>query len=396
MRVILTLLLGIELMALVAGTVLAIFSWPLPLTAGGWGFPGFQGVAAAVFTLSAIPIIRNRPGNPIGWLLLTVALLSAAQFVGQYYAAYGLLASPGAVPAAWVGLWIGAWIWLPTVALLGTTALYFPTGRLPSRRWQLVPWATAAGIACGSLVLAIGYWGDADPGHQTPLVPSGAPALVGSLAGIGLGLVVFGVVAGSASVIVRFRSARGVEREQLKWLAFAGVTYAAAFVIYVAANALGQPQTIATSLTAIAFLGLPVSIGIAIVRHRLYDIDRIINRTLVYTAVTIVLATVYAASVIALQAALDGLVHTTQPAVAASTLLVAVLFQPVRGRLQTAVDRRFDRARYDAERTVAAFSERLRDQVELDALLGEVVKTTDSTVAPASTAVWIRDMRVSS
>jgi hypothetical protein len=124
--------------------------------------------------------------------------------------------------------------------------------------------------------------------------------------------------------------------------------------------------------------------------------DRIINRTLVYPAVTIVLATVYAASVIALQAALDGLVHTTQPAVAAPMLLVAVLFQPVRGRLQTAVDRRFDRARYDAERTVAASSERLRDQVELDALLGEVVKTTDSTVAPASTAVWIRDMGVSS
>ncbi len=396
MTALLVILLALEFGGLVIGAVCAVLGWPLPLTSGSWGFPGFQGVAAVVFSGSALPIIRHRTANPIGWLLLVVAVLSAVQFGGEYAASYGLLVAPGAVPGAWIGLWLSAWTWIPTVGLLGMTALFFPTGDLSSPRWRPVAWASAIGIASGSLGLAIGYWGYSHASEQRPLLPPGAPPLASILVAIGLPLVVLSLGAGSVSVSVRFRHARGIEREQSKWIAFAGVAYALAFGIYVAANVAGQPGTIAAALPAIAFLGLPVAIGIAILRHQLYDIDRIINRTVVYTAVTVVLATVYVASVLAFQGLLDRLVHTTQPAVAASTLLVAGLFQPVRHRLQGAIDRRFYRARYDAERIAARFGEQVRHETDIEALTVELRGTVERTVAPATTAVWIRDMRASS
>lgn len=389
----LTLLLALEAVSLAVGGVSAALSLPLPVTSGAWGFPGFQAVAAVVFTGSALPIIRQRPRLPIGWLLVAVAVLSSTQFAGTHLALYGLVAAPGALPGAWIGLWFSAWTWIPTVGLLGMTALYFPTGSLPSRRWRPAAWATAVGIVSGGLGLAVGYWGFTDTSAQRPLVPPGAPALASVLVGVGLPLVVFGLGVGSVSVIARLRTARGIEHEQLKWLAFAGAGCALAFVIYVAFNAAGHPETIAATLPAIAFLGLPIAIGIAVMRHQLYDIDRIINRTLVYGAVTAVLAVIYAASVLALQSLLASLVHTTQPAVAASTLLVAGLFQPIRRRSQIAVDRRFYRARYDAERTAARFGERVRQETDIETVALDLRGTVEETVAPATAALWLRPKR---
>jgi hypothetical protein len=384
--------LSLETLALLAGIVLVIASWPLPLRAADWGFPGFQGVAAVVFTLSGLPIARRRPENPIGWLMIAGALLSALQFAGHYYAVYGLLAAPGAVPAAWVGAWLESWIWVPTMAAVGAfPLLVFPTGRLPSPRWR--PWATivAAGVLSGTVGLALGFWRRATLPRPEGLVPPDTPGIVAAMAVVGVMLLVAGLALASAAVIVRFRRARGLERQQLKWLALAASVAAATFVLYLLLASEVHDQTVGATLLAVALLGIPVAIGIAIVRHRLFDIDHLINRALVYAALTIVLAAVYVGSVLALQALLASIVRTTELAVAGSTLLVAALFGPIRRRVQAAVDRRFYRSRYDAQRIADAFSTRLRDEVELDAVVDDLRGSVDRAMHPAFIGVWIRD-----
>ncbi len=384
-------ILSVETIALLGGTALVALSWPVPLSVADWGFPGFQGIAAVIFSLSGLPIARRRPDNPIGWLLLAGALLSAIQFAGHYYAVYGVIASPGAVPQAWVGVWLESWIWVPTMAAVGAfPLLVFPTGRLPSRRWR--PWAIILGaaVASGTLGLALGFWRRATLPRQEGLVPPGAPGIVAAMAAVGIILLVVGFASASAAVIVRFRHSTGLERQQLKWLALAAGVVAVAFVLYLLLVSQVHDQTVGATLLAIALLGIPVAIGIAIVRHRLFDIDHLINRALVYAAVTVVLAGVYAASVLALQAVLASVVQTTQPAVAVSTLLVAGLFQPVRHRLQTVVDRRFYRSRYDAQRVADTFAARLREEVELDAVLDNLAISADRTMHPTFLSVWIR------
>ncbi len=382
---------GLELVCLAVGVVFAALSWPLPLTIGDWGFPGFQGLAAIVFTLSGLPIARRRPESPIGWLLIGGALLSALQFAGHYYAVYGLLAAPGVVPAAWLGVWVESWIWVPTMAAVGAFPLFvFPNGRLPSPRWR--PWATlvAAGVLSGTLGLALGFWQRASLPRSEGLVPPGVAGVVAALAVVGVVLLVAGLALASAAVIVRFRRARGLERQQLKWLALAAGVVAVAFVLYLLLASLVRDQTIGATLLAIALLGIPVAIGIAIVRHRLFDIDHLINRALVYAGLTVVLAVLYVGSVLALQALLASIVQTTQLAVAGSTLVVAALFGPIRRRLQTAVDRRFYRARYDAQRVADSFASRLREEVELDAVLDDLAASANRTMHPTYLSVWIR------
>ncbi len=392
MSAVLLAILSLEALALVGGTALVALGWPIPLSVADWGFPGFQGVAAVIFTLSGLPIARRRPDNPIGWLMLAGALLSALQFLGHYYAVYGLLSHPGAVPAAWIGVWLESWIWVPTIAAVGTfPLLVFPTGRLPSPRWR--PWSAlvAAGVASGTVGLALGFWNRATLPRQEGLVPPGASGIVAGMALAGVLLLVAGLALGSAAVIVRFRQARGLERQQLKWLALAAGIVAVAFVLYLVLVSQVSNQTVGATLVAIALLGIPVAVGIAIVRHQLFDIDHLINRALVYAALTMVLAAIYAGSVLGLQALLTSIVHTTELAVAGSTLLVAALFRPIRRRLQAAVDRRFYRSRYDAERVVDAFAGRLRDEVELDTVVDDLRGSVSDAMHPVFVRVWIRE-----
>lgn len=392
MAMTLTAVLVAELACLVIGAVFATLSWPAPLTFPDWGFPGFQGVGAVVFAASAWPIIRRRPRNPVGWFLLVGALLSAVQFAAHYYALYGVVAAPGSVPMAWVGLWVETWIWVPTVGSLAAfTLLFFPTGSLPSPRWLAVAWLAGVSVVMASLGLALSYWHNVSFPRQEGMVAPGATGVVALLGNLGTPLVVASVVAAAASVLVRFRSSSGVERQQLKWLALAASAAAAAFVLYMCLTLIVRAPTLGAAAMALTYLGLPVAIGVAIVRHGLYDIDHLINRALVYVAVTAVLGVVYAASVLGLQAILASVVHTSELAVAVSTLLVAGLFQPVRRRLQLVVDRRFYRSRYDAQRVADTFAARLRDEVELESVVHDLAASVQRTMHPAFLSVWIRE-----
>jgi hypothetical protein len=273
----------------------------------------------------------------------------------------------------------------------------FPTGRLLSRRWRVVGWLAGVGmvLAVVAMVLAPGPLGG-DPG--APVNPLGIPGtedLVRAAEAIGLGafgLAVFGSV---ASLIVRFRRARPVERQQLKWLSYAAVLVGLAALFQIVLFALWGDTPVTSSLANGATTGslacVPVAIGIAILRYRLYDIDRLISRTLVYVLLTVVLGLGYAGLVLSLGQLFGGVgTETPSWAVAGATLAVAALFPPARRRIQQAVDRRFDRRKYDAARTIEAFSARLRDQLDLDTLTVELVAVVNQTMEPTKASVWLR------
>jgi hypothetical protein len=306
--------------------------------------------------------------------------------VAQELVQYGLR-HPGAVPALeWIG-WVSNWAWVPAILMILLLPVLFPDGRPLSPGWRPLVWAIMAG-ALVSLIGSALVPGIVDaPSLPNPLGLSGAAGarLEQALPKLFLGLPVVAVAA-TASLIVRFRRARGVERQQLKWLAYAAGVLALASVI--------QDSWLggwATAAVDVALLAIPTAIGVAILRYRLYDIDRLINRTLVYGLLTAMLAAVYAAVVLALGQLFGG-IGSEPPswAVAGATLAVAALFQPARRRIQAVVDRRFNRRKYDAAKTIDAFGARLRDQVDLDTLLVELLAVVDQTMQPTTASLWLR------
>ncbi len=307
-------------------------------------------IYAPVMAATGALIASRRPGNAIGWLFLVVGVVNASGDLAQ---GWGLRAAHEGWPAGAAGDWIATWTWL--VAGLGGvwTFLLFPDGRALTRRWYAVGWAASAGA-----VLAIAGWsltaerdGDFASGHN-PLAIGWLPT--GALLALGMTLFLGGFAASVAGVAVRFRRSRGVERQQLKWFALAAgieiVVLPATFALWYSAPAVGI-------LAALALTALPVATGIAILRHRLLDIDLVLNRTLVYGALSVLLAAAYVATSLALGTAID---HGSAWVTAASTLVAAAAFRPLRARLQAVVDRRFDPARADALRRVAGFLEELR------------------------------------
>jgi hypothetical protein len=355
---------------------------PLIETAPLWlAFSAFMAVGAL--------IVAHRPGNPIGWIFLAIALLAAGGGLAETYARYAYETRSGSLPGAIVATWLAWSSWYPTVALAVVfTPLLFPTGRLLSPRWRPVAWlagaATAAIVALAVLqptfVLESGRTVDNPIGVAAAANPdeSTAGAVLTSL-------LVLSMVAAFTSLSLRFRRAQGEERQQLKWF-----TYAAALVPFVA---LGDvlPEAVGNFLFAALTAFLPVAAGIAILRYRLYEIDRLINRTLVYGLLTALLAGVYGGVVLILGQGFGG-VGGDPPswAVAGATLAVAALFQPARRRIQQVVDRRFNRRTYDAAKTVEAFSARLRDEVDLDTLSAEVLAVVDQTMQPTTASLWLR------
>jgi hypothetical protein len=349
-------------------------------------------LAFSVFMVVGALIVAHRPDNPIGWIFSAIALLAAGGGLAEGYARYAYETRPGSLPVAIVATWFAWSSWYPTVALAVVfTPLLFPTGRLLSPRWRPVAWlagaVTAAVVALAVLqptfVLESGRTVD------NPIGVAAAGNPDESAAGDALtALLILTMLAAFTSLILRFRRSRGEERQQLKWF-----TYAAALVPFVALGDL-LPEAIGNLLFAALTAFLPIVAGIAILRYRLYDIDRLINRTLVYGALTAVLGAVYAAVVL-----VAGLVpggfggELPSWAVAGATLAVAALFQPARRRIQAVVDRRFNRARYDAARTVEAFSARLRDQVDLGTLSSELLAVVDQTVQPTTASLWLRPGR---
>jgi hypothetical protein len=271
---------------------------------------------------------------------------------------------------------------------LALLLMVFPTGRLPSRRWRPVAWAAGAVFVLAALSSPLLPGSPADGLRPNPIA---IPALEGvlRLAYATANAVLFGVIlAALVSLVVRFRRATGVERQQLKWFAYG----TALLLLLPTAGAVGARlgDTAGNLLVAAIVSALPVTIGIAVLRYRLYDIDRLVNRTVVYGLLTVLLAGVYAGLVFALSQLLNPADQQSALAVAASTLVVAALFQPARRRIQGLVDRRFNRRRYDAARTVAAFSARLRDQIELGTLSTELLAVVDQTVQPVQVSLWLR------
>jgi len=341
----------------------------------------------ALATVGAV-VISRRPGNIIGWLCCAIGLTQILAGFGGHSAQAALADDPDLGPG-WVVLYeLGELCWELSWALLALLLLLFPTSRLPSRRWRPAAWAAVA-----VLVLAA-FSGPFLPGPPAPGLPPN-PIAIPPLAGLlklaygTAGFVLAGLIlAALVSLIVRFRRATGVERQQLKWFA-----YGTALLLLLPVTALvgaELPGLAGNLISAAIFSALPVAIGIAVLRYRLYDIDRLVNRTVVYGLLTVLLAGLYAGLVFALSQLLNPADQQSALAVAASTLAVAALFQPARRRIQAVVDRRFNRRKYDAAKTVEAFSIRLRHEVDLDALTAELLVVVDQTIQPTRASLWLR------
>jgi hypothetical protein len=299
---------------------------------------------------------------------------------GEVAGGYASRSLPG---APWVAL-LPDLLWLVATPLgVALLLLLFPTGRLPGRRWRPVVWATVVATAAAVVGTALTP-GPVEffPQFQNPLGLAAAGPVLDRIVQVGFVVLTAGVFAAAGSLIVRWRRARGVERQQLKWLA-----YAAAMLVVAQVGASLLPRALFLVVTMVTTVLFPAATGIAVVRYRLYEIDRLINRTLVYGLLTATLGLVYAGLVLVLGQLLG---QDSSWAVAGATLAVAALFQPARRRIQQAVDRRFNRRRYDAAKTIEAFSTRLREEIDLDTLSAELLAVVDQTMEPTRVSLWLR------
>jgi hypothetical protein len=342
---------------------------------------------AAVGTLIAL----RRPGHRIGWLLLVGSLAISTAQLSWSYVAYGLdTGSP--LPGAAVVGWVGNWIPWPALAAFALLLLWFPNGQSPSPRWQPVAWAMVGWCAVIMVFLAVYPGLIAAPELANPFGLSGhaAAAMRRLQASPAIPLITIPLfLASAAAPLARFRRARGEQRQQLKW--FASSVGLLVGVLVLSELQPGWAREVTVILPVVAVWGIAAAIGIAILRYRLYAIDRIINRTLVYGLLTALLGAVYAAVVLVLGQLFGGLgAEPPSWAVAGATLAVATLFQPARRRIQQVVDRRFNRRKYDMAQTVQAFAARLRDEVDLDALSAELLTVVDQTMQPTLTSLWLR------
>jgi hypothetical protein len=354
-----------------------------------------QQISAALLVTAGVPfsvmgalICARRPGNRVGWLLLIAGLSSTWYQVATGYVASGQ-DRERLLPASPLVAWTASWAWVPALTAVLFLLLLYPTGRLLSRRWRPVAWAAGGWAVLAVVAMALSPELGPIPGHDNPI---GMPGAVGELLARAAesGVFFFGpfvvlLVISVAVLMVRFGRARGVERQQLKWLTYAASLAVVANFFWPAAWFTGG------ILPWLSVWAIPVAIGVAILRYRLYVIDRLINRTLVYGLLTTVLGIVYTGLVLVLGQLSGGV--TDQPpswAVAGATLAAAALFQPARHRIQQAVDRRFNRRKYDAARTVEAFSARLRDEIDLDTLTNELLAVVEQTMDPVRVSLWLR------
>ena len=355
-------------------------------------------VGVSSLLVGSILVIR-LPNHPIGWILWTSGIMFALTRLTQGLADHGLTSDPGSLPGAiWFG-WVNTWIGTPGFVLLGVLLpLLYPTGRPPSSRWRPVVLIVLIQIVALSVVAALSPFaaGTYPPGVSNPLALGGPVGdIVKALQSLlGLGFLLLLAIA-LASLVVRYRRAAGIERQQLKWFAFVGaIAIIALTVAGLLKDSTGDLLATIDSFAWLIGIGglilMPIAIGIAMLRYRLYEIDRLISRTIGWAFVSVVLAVVFVAIVLVIQAVLARVTTSNTFAVAASTLVVAALFQPLRRRVQARVDRRFNRARYDADRTVAAFAGVLRDEVDLGQVTMELKSAVVRTVQPTVTSLWLR------
>jgi hypothetical protein len=371
---------------------IALFDWVQAL---GWGL-----AIPVVFSTLAALIIMRQSSNRVGWLMMLIALAT----VNPVGPILQRLPSPPEVltPGLWLLLWFDNWSWIPVIFPIFLIPLHFPSGRPPSPRWR---WVNRLALGMWLFFIVFGSFLDA-------IGPSGAEWKLANPIGVipdrvwlgpilivwGIGLITL-VSASVTSLLVRYRRAPAGERQQIKWLLYAGAVFAVVYALNYFLSAAGQwgsANAWLNLLFVVSILAFPVAIAIAILRYRLYDIDVIIRKTLVYTLLTALLALVYFGSVVLLQRLFGALTGVTQSplAVAVSTLAIAALFTPLRRRIQDVIDRRFYRKKYDAQRVLAQFALTARDETDLDTLTNELARVVQETLQPERVSVWLSQQTV--
>jgi hypothetical protein len=346
-------------------------------------------VALGYSTVGAI-VASRLPESPIGWLFCAIGLIFGLSHFSAEYAAYDLLAPSRSLPAGEAFAWLTSWVWVFGLALIVYLDLLFPNGRLPSVRWRWFAWFTAIVLLPAAILTALSPGLILSSTLQNPLGIEGLPNASKEIEAFMYAL----VVVGASSMLARLRHAGRIERQQIKWFAYATAVAIGGVIlkntVYTAVG-LTWVWWVGLVLTTVGVVSSPVAMGIAIFRYRLYQIDIIINRTLVYGSLTAVLASVYLGGVVLLQYAFRALSgEGSQLAVVASTLIIAALFIPLRRRIQSFIDRRFYRRKYDARKTLEAFSAQLRNQTDLEALSDDLVGVVRETMQPAHVSLWLR------
>ena len=378
-----------------ASVILALLNGRTP----GEIFLAWDGPSLAVlpiwtvsFSVVGALIASHRPENPIGWIFLAEGLCYGLLAAGDQYATYALLTNPGALPLGAEASWLGQWIWALGLGLsLVFLPLLFPDGHPPSNRWRPVAWLGALSISLTvvSSMILLGpergpalVTGNESPSHVVQVLVDFIAVPMLFVAGLGAVI----------SLFVRVRQARRDERQQIKWFVSAAALTLVWITVFGQSTLRGLPGAIVALSSLLVIPSIPIATGIAILRYRLYDIDLIINRTLVYGSLTVMLALLYFGGVSAIQALFGALTgHEEQPqlAIVVSTLVIAALFNPLRQRIQSFIDRRFYRSKYDAAKTLEAFSAKLRDETDLDALSDDLTSVVSETMQPAHVSVWL-------
>src|SRR5215211_7671344 len=342
-------------------------------------WPELTSIAVGYSVIGAV-IASRLPNHPIGWICCATGLIAAIDHFGGEYAVYAVLANPEALVGGQAMLWFSLWVWIFMFGLIVFLLLLFPTGRLPSSRWRTFAWVSVAVISAGVIWSSII---SPDVGFNAPPSP------------VQLSVLLLGGVA-AASVVIGRRGARGVERQQIKWLLYVGPIFFVASGLHIGFYYFWLPEGswglwASYLLVIVGGLSGPIAIGVAILRYRLYEIDILINRTLVYGSLTATLIVLYFGGIVVLQRVFVFLTgQQSTLAVVASTLLIAALFTPLRRRIQSLIDRRFYTRKYDARKTLETFSAQLRDETDLDSLSSDLVGVVAETMQPTHVSLWLR------
>jgi hypothetical protein len=386
-----------------AGLAVVILALAGAMLVGALAFLFLEGPGSFAFSLVFVLLVSNlgivggilavrRPDNAIGWLVLAAGFAEAIGIGGAVYARLDGLLGSGHLPLALPAAWLGAWTIPPTIGILVIfLPIVFPSGRLPGPRWRFVVAALLVAMGAGAVAgaTAPGPLAGIEGLDNPLLLPPPIADWVQALGAVSSGVAVIGFALGACSLVLRFRRSRGIERQQLKWFLFVAVITAACLAtsIVLVTGPLSDTMWI-LGLLSMAFL--PVAIGVAILRYRLYEIDRIVSRAVGYSLVTATVVGLFLLIVVASEAVLSSFTDANHFAVAASTLIVASLFQPMRRAIQARVDRRFDRARVDTDRIARGFAERLRNQLALEAIDHETMDVIEESLHPAFATVWLR------
>jgi hypothetical protein len=382
---------ALSLVLTALGVLLLALNYAHPET-NVYGFWLENSLLPVSFSIIGAIIASRLPTNPLGWLFCAAACIAAAAHFSGEYAIYALLVQPGTLPVGNALAWVTSWVWVVFIGCLVLSLLLFPDGQLPGRRWRWLVWLTLFLTSAGAL------WQAFTPGVILSLVSIRNPLGIEGLpkANEPVQAIMFALmfVAVASSLFVRLVRARGIERQQIKWPAFTAAMAATGSILtYTIAEATGTLwiEWAGFVILIAALVTFPLSVGIAIVRYRLYDIDLIINRTLVYGSLTAMLVALYFGAIVVLQrifVLLTGQQSTL--AIVASTLLIAALFTPLRRRIQSFIDRSFYRRKYDAAKTIQGFSMKLRSETDLEALTDDLVGVVRETMQPAHVSLWLR------